>query len=57
MDVIAIVLAIIGVSASLGAIVAGVSTECGPINRHGLRVAHGGLALAGTGLGLLLFQL
>lgn len=57
MNAIAIVLAIIGVSASLGAIVADISTECGPINRNGLKLAQGGLALAGVGLGLLLFQI
>lgn len=57
MNVIAIVIAIIGVSASLGAIVADLSTECGPINRYGLKAAQGGLLLAGAGLGLMLFQL
>ena len=57
MNVVAIVIAIIGVSASLGAIVADVSTECGPINSYGLKAAQGGLLLAGAGLGFMLFQL
>lgn len=49
-----VVAATIGLSASLGAVVADVSTECPPINRHALKVAWCGLLAAGAALAFLL---
>jgi hypothetical protein len=54
MNTLPIVVAIIGASASLGAIFADVSTECGAVNRSTQGVARLGLLAAAMGLAVMI---